>query len=94
LNDRFLGSLDRGIPDPPARPISSDHRPVVMLRLVPASNGFNLIVPSCRPDGKYLGTVVQWQNPVQNNTKLFISQADPHSGFQSSSISLTDYALP
>jgi len=35
-----------------------------MFCLVPAANGADFIVPSCHLDRKYLGTVMQWQNPV------------------------------
>jgi len=65
LNDRSLGNLDDGIPDPPARPVSGDRHPVVVLGLVPAANGCDLVMPSCHLDGKYLGTVVQRQNSAQ-----------------------------
>ena len=45
--------------------MTGDHRPVVVLGLVPAANSSDLVVPGCHLDGKYLGAVVQRQNSVQ-----------------------------
>jgi len=65
VNDRSPGDVDGGSPHPPAGPIGGDRRPIVVLRLVPAAYGRDLVVPGRHPQCEYLGAVVQRQNSVQ-----------------------------